>query len=285
MSVMPSVSVGSGDFQFDMVRSWPQMPRYWSFKIASDGAVNSDGEVYVFSRGDHPVTIWDPDGTYISSWGEGKFKMPHGIHVAPDDTVWLVDPREHVVTRHEPGGEIIQTLGNRGVPTASFHGAPFNMPTGIAVAPNGDLFVSDGYGGHRVHRFSPDGQLKLSWGREGTGPGEFVNLHNIGVDKRSRVFICDRENHRIQIFDADGKFLEEWTDFRSPNDLWIEDDIVYITAAGSVSIRSLGGEVIGGWDGDAEALRDVQTGGHGIWVDSQGSIYLGGAQVTKFRRL
>ena len=285
MNAMGKIRLGAGEFRFEVVPSWPQMPRHWSFEVASDGAVNSSDEVYVFSRGAHPVTVWSPDGTFISSWGEGRFKFPHGIHIAPDDTVWLIDPHDHFLTRHKPSGEIVQTLGNRGVPTAAFHGTPFNMPTGMAVAPNGDLFVSDGYGNHRVHRFDADGELLLSWGKEGDGPGEFVNLHNIGVDRLNRVYICDRENHRIQIFDTDGGFLEEWTDLRSPNDLWIDGDVVYITAGGGVTIRSLDGDEIAGWDGSAEPLREVHMGGHGIWVDAEGSVYLGGGEVTKFQRV
>ena len=194
--------MGSGDYRYEIVDSWPKMPKYWSFGGPSGAAVNSDDEVYVFSRGVHPVTIWDTDGNFISSWGEGKFRGPHGIHVAPDDHVWLTDMYEHVVTKHAPGGERLLELGMRMMPSPAWDARPFNMPTGVASTPDGGVVVSDGYGGHRVHCFDADGNLRLSWGGPGSGPGEFALLHNIGVDGSGRIFVCDREADRIQIFDG-----------------------------------------------------------------------------------
>jgi sugar lactone lactonase YvrE len=166
------------------------------------------------------------------------------------------------------------------------------MPSGLAIAPSGEIFVSDGYGGHRVHKFSADGELLLSWGRQGTGPGEFALLHNIWVDKNSRVFICDRENGRIQLFDDQGAYLEEWTDLLSPGDLWIQDDVVYVIEQGErcgVSIWTLDGDLITRWRGSEGPGKGTLSAGHGICVDSQGSIYvteIGSAQrVQKFQRV
>jgi streptogramin lyase len=269
------------------------MPRYWAFGAASDGAVNSRDEVHIFSRGEHPLTIWDTDGNFISSWGEGTFSAnPHGIYIAPNDNVWLVDRDFHIATEYSPAGKALRTLGNKLAPSPSFQGMPFNMPSGLAIAPNGDLFVSDGYGGHRVHRFSADGKLLKSWGKQGTGPGEFALLHNIWVDKNNRVFICDRENNRIQIFDKEGTFLEQWTDLKSPGDLWIRDDIVYVIEQGAssgVSIWTLEGELLSRWRGNEGAGKGTLLGGHGICVDSQGSIYVTeigrGNRVSKFVRV
>ena len=179
-------TVGSGDYRYERVPSWPTLPRYWAMGMASDGAVNSRDEVHIFSRGEHPVTIWDTDGNFISSWGEGTFSAnPHGIYIAPNDNVWLVDRDYHIATEYSPAGESLRTLGEKLNPAPSFRGVPFNMPSGLAIAPNGDMFVSDGYGAHRVHKFSADGELLLSWGKEGTGPGEFALLHNIWVDTTS----------------------------------------------------------------------------------------------------
>ena len=161
--------VGSGDYRYEIVESWPKMPKYWNFGGPSGAAVNSDDEVYVFSRGIHPVTIWDTDGNFISSWGEGEFDLrgPHGIHVAPDDHVWLTDMYEHVVTKHAPGGERLLELGMRLMPSPAWDARPFNMPTGVASMPDGGVVVSDGYGGHRVHRFDADGNLRAVVGRAG----------------------------------------------------------------------------------------------------------------------
>ena len=285
--------VGSGGHRYERVPSWPNMPKYWALGAASDGAVNSRDEVHIFSRGDHPLTIWDTDGDFISSWGEGTFSAnPHGIYIAPNDKVWLVDRDYHIATEYTPSGELLRTLGNKLAPSPSFTGMPFNMPSGLAIAPGGELFVSDGYGGNRVHKFSADGELILSWGRQGTEPGEFALVHNIWVDRNGRVFICDRENDRIQIFDGEGNFLEQWTDLEKPGDVWIHDDTVYVVEQGpgsGVSIWTLEGQLLARWRGDQGPGEGTLVGGHGLCVDSQGSIYVTeigrGARVTKFVRV
>ena len=221
-------AVGSGEFRYELVSSWPNLPRDWVFSDVPAAAVNSRGEVHVFSRGTHPATVWGPDGGFISSWGYGEFPFPHGIFVAPNDNVWLVDVLLHTATMHSPGGELLKTLGVKGRPAEGDVGRPFNMPTAVAIAPDGEIFASDRYGGHRVHRFSPDGELTKSWGKEGDGPGAFVNLHSVGVDSRGRVYICDHENDRIQIFDREGSFLEQWTDVTRPSDVCMVGDLVYV---------------------------------------------------------
>ncbi len=287
-----AITVGTGDYRYELVPSWPNMPRFWSFGRASDGAVNSRDEIHIFSRGKHPLTIWDVDGNFISSWGEGDFSTEaHGIYIAPNDNVWLVDRDYHIATEHKPDGTLLRTLGNKLAPSPSFVGNPFNMHSGLAIAPNGDLFVSDGYGGHRVHRFSPEGELELSWGKQGTGPGEFALLHNIWVDADSRVFICDRENDRIQIFDREGNYLEEWIDLHKPGDIWVSDGVVHVVEQGEecgVSLWNLQGDLIARWRGN-DGQSGMLTAPHGLCVDSQGSIYvteIGEAQrVTKFQRL
>ena len=282
--------VGSGDYRYECLPEWPVMPRYWRFVHASDIAVNSRDEVYVFSRGGHPITVWGADGDFITSWGEGDFLMPHGIYIAPNDNIWLVDTQYHIATEHAPDGELIRTLGNKLQPSAGYEGLPFNMPTGLATALSGEIFVSSGYGGYLVHKFSPEGELLLSWGRQGTGPGEFVNLHNIWVDERSRVFICDRENDRIQIFDDQGQFLEAWTDLLMPQDLWIRDGIVYVAESHDesvgLSIWTLDGDLVTRWRESEGTGKGTLGAAHGIAVDAESSIYATDVDwVRKFRRL
>ena len=287
------VVLGSGNFKYEKVLEWPKMPKYWKFGAASDGAVNSKGEIYIFSRGKHPLTIWTKEGDFISSWGEGTFSAnPHGIYIAPNDNVWLVDRDFHIATEYTPGGEALRTLGEKLAPSPSFQGLPFNMPSGLAISSSGELYVSDGYGGHRVHKFSADGELLLSWGKQGTGPGEFALLHNIWVDERERVLICDRENDRIQLFNSDGDFLEEWTDLSSPGDVWIHEDHIYCIEQGphgGVSIWTLDGDVVSRWKIDEGPGKGSITDGHGITVDSEGSIYVteigNGERVSKFVRV
>ena len=285
--------VGSGEFTYEVIEPWPTLPKYWSFDSAVGVAVNSIDEVHVLSLGKHPLTIWDSAGNFVSSWGEGAYSAnPHGIHIGPNDHVWTVDRDYHVVTEHTPGGEAVRTLGNKLLPSPTAFGEPFNMPSGLAIAPSGDIFVSDGYGGNRVHRFSPDGDVILSWGRPGTGPGEFVLLHNTAVDGNGRVYICDRMNDRVQLFDDQGVFLEQWADFKQPCDVCILDDIVCVAEQGegsSVSIWTLDHELLARWRGNEGPGKGTLTAAHGICVDSEGSIYVaqvrGDQLVRKFQRI
>lgn len=284
-------TVGSGDFKYERVPSWPKLPKYWAMGLASDGAVNSRNEIHIFSRGEHPVTIWDPEGNFISSWGEGTFSAnPHGIYIAPNDNVWLVDRDYHIATEYTPAGKPLRTLGNKLAPSPSFQGMPFNMPSGLAIAPDGNIFVSDGYGGHRVHKFDPEGKLLKSWGMEGSGKGTFKLLHNVWVDSRSRVFICDRENDLIQIFDSEGNFLEQW-DITRPGDMYIQKDTIFVIESGpkgGVSIWSLDHKLLSRW-GSNDPSQGSIIGGHGICVDLDLNIYVTeigqGQRVTKFQRV
>ena len=188
---------------------WPKLPKYWSLGQPSDAAVNSAGEIFVVSRGDHPVSIWTLEGDFLGSWGEGIFSaMPHGIYIGRDDNVWIVDRDHHVAMEFTPEGKPLRTLGQKLSPSPTCTGKvvrarPFNMPTNLAIARNGDIFVADGYGNSKVHRFGADGRLTLSWGRQGDGPGEFALVHNVWIDSRDRVLICDDENDRLQIFDQE----------------------------------------------------------------------------------
>lgn len=287
------VTVGSGDYRYELVPSWPKLPRYWSFGAVADAAVSSSDEVYVFSRGLHPLTVWDLEGNFITSWGEGRFSaMPHGVTIAPNGNVWLVDRDYHVATEHTQDGTLVRTLGNKLDPSPTFYGQPFNMPTALAIAPAGHLFVSDGYGNRRVHKFTPEGELLLSWGSPGTAPGEFALVHGVWVDAAGRVLVCDRENARIQIFNEDGEYVEEWSDFHSPNIAVVHGDVVYVTEllhGGVVSLWTLDGTLITRWSGSEGPGKGTLIRPHGLCVDSQGSIYVtevaAGARVQKFQRI
>ncbi len=300
--------VGSGDYEYERVDTWPKLPKYWALGAPSDGAVNSQGEIHILSRNsERPLTIWDPEGNFITSWGEGTFSnTPHGIYITPTDTVWIVDRDFHIATEYTPGGEPIRTLGNKLSPSPTWegkfvHSRPFNMPSGLAIAPNGEMFVSDGYGAHRVHKFSADGELLLSWGRQGTNPGEFALVHNVWLDKNGRVFICDCENDRIQIFDAQGNYLEQW-DIPNPSGICIRDDVVYVgqlspayreelgpeAGSGAVSLWNLDGSQIIIWLGTEGPGKGTVRGPHDLFVDAAGSIYVcesSAQRVSKFQRV
>ena len=150
--------VGNGALRFEMVPDWPKIPEFWEFSLCSDVSIDSSDRVWVFSRGRHPVTVWTSDGEFVTSWGECEFKNPHGMFIDSEDQVWLVDSQNHVVTKHSLDGKILLELGARGwamptlvadmsdSPASSPNGAPFNMPSGVAVDQSKEIFVSDGYG-------------------------------------------------------------------------------------------------------------------------------------------
>ena len=272
--------VGEGDFRYELDETWPNIPEGWELSLCSDVAVDSRDRVYVFNRGIHSIAIFDADsGDFLSSWGEGNFREPHGIFIGPDDSVYLTDRQAHVITKHTPEGEILMELGTRDyaqvtVDNRGNHGEPFCQPSGVALNSEGKLFCSDGYGNYRVHRFAADGTLEFSWGMPGKGPGEFALLHQVAIDGRGRVLIADRENQRVQIFDQDGKFIEEWNDdVRGPGDFYIKDDVIFMVEQGAptgVTVFDLDGKIITRWRG-AENGTEAP---HGIWGDGKGNLFI-----------
>jgi DNA-binding beta-propeller fold protein YncE len=274
--------LGSGDYRYERVEGWAGLPDYFTLIDPVDVATDSGDRVFVFCRGNHPVLIFDREGNFISCWGEGSFRWPHGIFIGPDDSVYLIDGQAHVVEKYTPGGELLMTLGIRDWAEPTHHHAPFNIPTGLALGPAGEMYVSDGYGNSLVHKFSPEGQLIKTWGGHGTGPGQFITAHNLAVDRYGTVYVCDRHNDRIQTFTPEGEYLTSWTGFHWPMDIYIDPrtDIAYVVEAElsgpnqpRISIRDLNGQVLSAWEGrerEGKGLLDI---GHGIWVDSHGDIY------------
>ncbi|MFP6770040.1 MAG: peptidyl-alpha-hydroxyglycine alpha-amidating lyase family protein [Planctomycetaceae bacterium] len=293
--------VGQGDFRYEPLPGWDQLPADWSYGEVVGAATDSAGNLYAFNRGEHPVIVYSADGTCQGSWGEGQFQRPHGIWLTNDDQLWLSDDHGHCVRRYTTDGQRLQTLGTEGVPsdtgvvdmdyrTLKQPAGPFNLPTNLAVAPDGRLFVTDGYGNCRVHRFSAEGEHETSWGTPGAGPGQFHLPHGIDVDSAGVVFVCDRENSRIQLFDSDGGFLEEWTDVARPCEVFLDaDDTVYVAelgwhagtndqrfdeTGGRISIFSRQGELLSRFGGGSDPYAPGDFAApHDIWVDSQGDIY------------
>ncbi|HKY50188.1 MAG TPA: peptidyl-alpha-hydroxyglycine alpha-amidating lyase family protein [Candidatus Limnocylindria bacterium] len=210
---------------------WEQLPAGYAHRDVAAVGVDSRGRVYLFCRGDHPVMVYERDGRFIRSWGEGLFSLrAHGLTVAPDDTLWLIDESDHTARHYTSDGELLLTLGTSGRPSDTGYdgktvasvargGPPFNRPTNLAIAANGDLYVADGYGNARVHRFSANGTLLHSWGEPGSGPAQFRTPHGIAIHADGRVFVADRENDRIQIFSPEGEYLGEWTEVQRPMQL------------------------------------------------------------------
>lgn len=266
--------VGSGLFRFEVIVDWPRWPADWNVFEVPGVAVDSRDRVYVFARGEHPVNVFDRDGRFLFSWGEGVFTRPHGIFVAPDDSVYCTDDMGHTVRKFTPDGKPLMTLGVPGEPsdtgatrfdyrTILRSGPPFHYPTNLAVSPDGALYVSDGYGNARIHKFTPEGKLLFSWGEPGSGPGQFHLPHGITVDRQGIVYVADRENDRIQLFSPRGEFLDEWTDVARPCQATCD-------AAGNVFVAELGYRA-GMWPGTSPPTPNA-TGGRVSVFNTRGEL-------------
>ena len=231
------VTLGSAAYTYEVAEGWGKLPDGWSYREAAAVGVDSNDNVYVFSRGEHPMIVFDREGNFLRSWGEGVFPRAHGITMGPNDTIFCTDDGDHTVRKCTLDGKVLLTLGVSGTPAPFMSGDPFNRCTHVAIDPNNeDFYVTDGYGNARVHKYSPDGKLLFSWGESGTDPGQFNIAHNVATDKDGWVYVADRENHRIQVFDRNGKFETQWVNMARPCGLFIDqsgDQKVYVGELGA----------------------------------------------------
>ncbi|MDP8922602.1 MAG: peptidyl-alpha-hydroxyglycine alpha-amidating lyase family protein [Chloroflexota bacterium] len=293
-----AVIVGSGDFTYEALERWPNWPSGVTPTETPGVAVNSQDRVYAMTRNtEHPVMVFEADGTYVSSFGQGIFSQrTHGIVIGPDDSVYCADDGTHTITKFTPDGQLVMTLGERNQPAPKWSGQPFNRPTHAAVSPaSGNLFVSDGYGNSRIHKYTADGQYLLSWGEPGIDPGQFIRPHNIAVDDQDRVYVADRECHRVQVFDGDGNFITMFSNIHRPDGMTIgPDGNIYIGELNGmpgvddapglghrVSILSREGKLLARFGDPIEGEGPGQfIAPHGIAVDSHGDIYVGEVSYT-----
>ena len=291
------------------VPDWPHpatsaadTPAAWNFGQVSGVATSANGYVLVLHRGAQPIMLFDSGGRFVRAWGDGLFsdgkvggvapgdRRPgqsgytavygaagchacgaHAIRVDPDGDIWVVDAPGHVVYKMDFQGRVLMELGSKGVAGRSRN--TFNLPTDVAFGPDGAVYVSDGYGNARVVKYTADGQYLLEWGARGTGPGEFGLPHNLAVDAAGRVYVTDRDNRRVQVFDADGTFLSEWPEIGGNSALFMTADQQIWTGG---TLRSL--------DGEAVAALPGGNGGHGMTVTDDGEVFVAqlAGRVQKF---
>ncbi|MGH6753814.1 MAG: peptidyl-alpha-hydroxyglycine alpha-amidating lyase family protein, partial [Bradyrhizobium sp.] len=211
-----SVVLGSGEHRYRVVENWAKLPDGWEFRDVAAVAVDSKDRVYVFNRSEHPMMVFDKDGNFLRAWGEGLFNRAHGIHIDSDDNLFCTDDGDHTVRKISTEGKVLMTIGVPNEPAPFLSGKPFNRCTHTALSPKGEIYVSDGYGNSRVHKYSPDGRHLMCWGTTGTDPGEFNIPHNIATDADGWVYVADRENHRVQVFDGNGKYEAQWNNMHRP---------------------------------------------------------------------
>ena len=211
-----SAILGSGEHRYRVVENWAKLPDGWSLTDAASVAVDSKDRIYVFNRGDHPMVVLDREGNFITSWGEGLFNRAHGLHIDADDNLYCTDDGDHTVRKCTTDGKVLLTIGIPNKPAPFMSGEPFHRCTHTALSPKGEIYVSDGYGNACVHKYSPDGKLLKTWGEPGTDPGQFNIVHNIATDADGWVYVADRENHRVQVFDGNGKYETQWNFLHRP---------------------------------------------------------------------
>lgn len=307
-SAGPTKAQGTLPSPYVAVDGWAKLDREWGATSAvyPDGA----GNIWVADRcaanlcvGSDldPVMLFDQDGNLVRSFGAGQIVWPHGIFVDQDGNVWIADavgyapvPEGvgHVVLKYSPEGDLLMTLGQHGI--AGEGDQIFNKPSDVLVAPDGHIFIADGHdagGNNRIVKLAPDGSFVMAWGETGSGVGQFRDPHALAMDSQGRLFVADRGNSRIQIFDQEGAHLETWTQFGRPSGLFIDDaDVLYAADSESNARRNRGyrrgiyiGSVVDGWvtafipDPEPDPDRSGTSGAEGVAVDRHGNVY--GAEV------
>lgn len=298
-----STVLGDGSHRYEVLADWGKLPDGWALNDVAAVAVDSRDRVYVFNRGAHPMIVFDRDGNFLRSWGEGVFKRAHGLFVGPDEHLYCTDDGDHTVRKCTLDGKVVLTLGIPDKPAPYMCGEPFHRCTHTALSPRGDIYVSDGYGNARVHKYSPDGKLIKSWGEPGCDPGQFNIVHNICADADGWVYVADRENHRIQVFDGDGRYETQWNNLHRPCGLFTHGTrkpLFYVGELGpqmpvNRNVPNLGpritildheGKKVGRL-GDIEAgtRLDQFVAPHGLALDSRGDLYVGEVSYTAWPQI
>lgn len=313
----PALAQQLGDPRNDLpqpyrtTRDWGELPpsmKKWPAVTAVELA--RDGTIYVVERcfdnsctdrPEPPILKYNAAGKLLKAWGEGMFNFPHGATVDRDGNLWVTDARGaggkgHQVFKFDPKGKVLMTLGKAGV---SGSGPDlFDQPTDVVVAPNGDIFVTDSHRNgksNRVVKLSKDGKFIKEWGKKGSGRGEISEPHTIAMDSRGRLFVGDRENNRIQIFDQEGTYITEWRQFGRPSGIYITaDDTIYVADSESgpdtgahelmgikkgIRIGNAKDGTVAAFIEDKESTAPDHSGAEGVGVDAQGNVY--GAVVRR----
>ncbi len=290
---------------YSRTADWGHLPAGMKWAAVIGAEPGPDGNIYVVhrcfgnscaGRSEPPVFKFDPSGKLLKSWGVEMFVFPHGFHLDREGNVWVTDTQArdgkgHQVFKFSSDGKLLMTLGKAGV--AGDPPDALNQPTDVVTTSSGDIFVTEGHGGPagRVSKFSKDGRFIKSWGKKGPGPGEFNAPHTIAIDSQGRLFVGDRSNNRIQIFDQDGKFIAEWRQFARPSGIYItNDDTIYVADSESwgpdqpgwkkgIRIGSAKDGSVKFFIEDIESTTVDHSGAEGVGVDAQGNVY--GAVVRR----
>ncbi len=305
----PKINLAAG---YEVEPGWAKKPIEIAWDQIAGVTVDKQGRVWLFNRADPPVQVYSAAGDFLFSWGDGLFKGPHYLRIDHEGHVWTTDFRRHLVRKFTEDGKLLLTLGTpdeKGDDETHLSG-----PTDVAVSPAGDIFVSDGYGNNRVVHYDKEGNFVKSFGELGVELGQLSQPHSIAMDSQGRLYVCERNNGRIQIFDQSGKTLGAWKNLINPWGIHItpSDDIF---VCGSTPARwtergNLGNpphdQILMRFDTTGRALElwgfplakdgELEPGHldwmHGMGMDEAGNLYIGDVDETspvhrlqKFKRL
>jgi len=305
----PKINLAVG---YEVDPDWPRKPSNISWRYMTGVAVDNEEQVWTLNAIDPPVQVYDRSGKLTKTWGDGLFKGPHYLRIDQEGNIWIADYIRHVVRKFTPDGEVLLTLGTMDEPGDDE--AHLNRPTDMAISPNGDVFVTDGYGNNRIVHYDAQGRFVKTWGKLGVDSGDLSQPHSIALDSQGRLYVAERNNARIQLFDQEGNSLGQWRHLINPWGIWISpQDEIYV--CGSAPARWTERGNLGNPPTDQLLLKFDTTGRvlelsvfpmvqdgkmeagkldwvHGIAVDSEGNLYLSDVadnspahRVQKFNRL
>ncbi|MBT3334124.1 MAG: hypothetical protein HOK21_24410 [Rhodospirillaceae bacterium] len=294
-------TLGEGEHKYRVVEDWAKLPTGWDFRDVAGVGIDSKDQVYVFNRGRQPMMVFDREGNFLRSWGSDIFNRAHGLHIGPDDALYCTDDGDHTVRKITPEGKVLLEIGVPGEPAPYVSGEPFHRCTHTALSPDNHIFVSDGYGNARVHKYTPEGKLVMSWGEPGTDPGQFNIVHNIVADDDGWIYVADRENHRVQVFDTNGKYETQWNNLHRPCGLFMPrgkcpNCVIGELGPGApvnrhmpnlgprLSIVTNEGKLIARLGGEEGLVNKPGRfmAPHGLAMDSHGDIYVGEVSYTNW---
>jgi peptidylamidoglycolate lyase len=276
--------VQAAESHYQLLENWAQFPpgvTKWGAATGVD--VDTHDNVYVFHRNEAmPIMAFDRRGKFLRAWGQGMFKTTHFLRVDHSGYVWVTDRGDMQAFKFDSGGKLMMTLGRKGITGDNNSEDAFNGMADLAVAKNGDIFIADGEGPNtRVVKLSKNGKFIQWWGGKGTEPGQFNTPHSIAIDSKGRIYVADRSNNRIQIFDQTGKFLNQWTNFGTPWGLFVKGDLIYVVDGTENNCLLIANTK----DGKVLERIDGLSNPTAVAVDSKGTIYVGevnGTSVKKF---
>lgn len=291
---------------YEVDAAWPQRPAGMPWADMPGVAVDAQDNVWLFTRTKPPIQVFDRQGKFLRSWGDDIIGVAHLIKFDHEGKVWLADVGKHVVRQFTPEGKLLQTLGTPGEPGED--ATHLNKPTDMAISPSGEVFVSDGYGNNRIVHFDRQGKFVKAWGKLGTKPGEFSLPHAIAMDSAGRLYVADRNNARVQVFEQSGKLLDVWSNLLVPwsfcitkhDDIWVcgsspmkwtkEQELLSCPPKDQLVMKfAPAGKLLQLWTlpkgQDGQERPGEVNWLHGIAVDSHGDLYLGdikGRRAQKF---